>query len=65
MLAHRLKAGATVDGVGPVLFVSLSGLFPEICSGFLAGSGGGSSGFDRLANKGFHAWYVPSPVVGR
>ena len=33
-LAHPSNAGATVVGVGPVVSVSLSRLFPEILSGF-------------------------------
>ena len=32
--AHPLMAGATIVGVGPVVSVSLSWLFPEILSGF-------------------------------
>ena len=43
-LAHRLKAGATVVTVGPVVGVSLSCLFSEILSAFLVGIGSGSLG---------------------
>ena len=55
VLAGPSKAGATVVSVGPVVSVSLSRPFPEMLSGFLSGSGSGSLGFGRLANRPFHA----------
>ena len=54
-LARPSKAGATIVSVGPVVSVSVSRLLAEILSGFLVGSGSGSLGFGRLANKRFHA----------
>ena len=54
-LAHPSKADVTVVSVGPGVSVTLSRLFPEVFSGFLVGSGSGSLGFHRLANRRFHA----------
>ena len=54
-LAQPSKAGATAVSVGPVVGVSLSRLFADVLSGFLVGSGIGSLGFGRLANRHFHA----------
>ena len=45
----------SVVSEGPVVSVSLLRLFPELVSGFLEGSGGGSLCFGRVANRRFNA----------